>query len=114
MSAPTINSYSTIRFTWAGVIRALPTIGIMRFVDEFIQAVKQRWPDILLQFEDFAQKNAMPLLTRYRDEICSFNDDIQGTRSRDRRYVDRRQRAAGSQQRAKSFSRRGFRRMWDY
>ncbi|EBT2015157.1 nitrate reductase molybdenum cofactor assembly chaperone [Salmonella enterica] len=49
------------------------------FVDEFIQAVKQRWPDILLQFEDFAQKNAMPLLTRYRDEICSFNDDIQGT-----------------------------------
>ncbi len=44
------------------------------FVDEFIQAVKQRWPDILLQFEDFAQKNAMPLLTRYRDEICSFND----------------------------------------
>ncbi|VDZ78952.1 NAD-linked malic enzyme; malate oxidoreductase [Salmonella bongori] len=36
------------------------------FVDEFIQAVKQRWPDVLLQFEDFAQKNAMPLLTRYR------------------------------------------------
>ncbi|PCO16542.1 hypothetical protein CQA18_27405, partial [Enterobacter hormaechei] len=32
------------------------------FVDEFIQAVKQRWPDVLLQFEDFAQKNAMPLL----------------------------------------------------
>ncbi len=34
------------------------------FVDEFIQAVKQRWPDVLLQFEDFAQKNAMPLLNR--------------------------------------------------
>ena len=49
------------------------------FVDEFIQAVKQRWPDVLLQFEDFAQKNAMPLLNRYRNEICSFNDDIQGT-----------------------------------
>ncbi|WP_318365291.1 NAD-dependent malic enzyme [Enterobacter sp.] len=49
------------------------------FVDEFIQAVKQRWPDVLLQFEDFAQKNAMPLLNRYRGEICSFNDDIQGT-----------------------------------
>lgn len=49
------------------------------FVDEFIRAVKQRWPDVLLQFEDFAQKNAMPLLNRYRNEICSFNDDIQGT-----------------------------------
>ncbi|MDI7637248.1 oxaloacetate-decarboxylating malate dehydrogenase, partial [Cronobacter sakazakii] len=49
------------------------------FVDDFIQAVKQRWPNVLLQFEDFAQKNAMPLLERYRDEICCFNDDIQGT-----------------------------------
>ncbi|MBD2784194.1 NAD-dependent malic enzyme [Xenorhabdus sp. DI] len=49
------------------------------FVDEFIQAVKRRWPNVLLQFEDFAQNNAMPLLTRYRDELCCFNDDIQGT-----------------------------------
>ncbi len=49
------------------------------FVDEFIQAVQHRWPNVLLQFEDFAQKNAMPLLERYRDQICSFNDDIQGT-----------------------------------
>lgn len=49
------------------------------FVDEFIQAVKRRWPNVLLQFEDFAQKNAMPLLSRYRDELCCFNDDIQGT-----------------------------------
>lgn len=51
------------------------------FVDEFVQAVKRRWPNVLLQFEDFAQKNAMPLLTRYRDELCCFNDDIQGTAS---------------------------------
>ncbi len=49
------------------------------FVAEFIQAVKSRWPNVLLQFEDFAQKNAMPLLDRYRDEVCCFNDDIQGT-----------------------------------
>jgi malate dehydrogenase (oxaloacetate-decarboxylating) len=51
------------------------------FVDEFIQAVKVRWPDALMQFEDFAQAHATPLLNRYRDEICCFNDDIQGTAS---------------------------------
>jgi malate dehydrogenase (oxaloacetate-decarboxylating) len=51
------------------------------FLGLFIDAVKRRWPNVLLQFEDFAQPNAMPLLKRYRDEICSFNDDIQGTAS---------------------------------
>ncbi|WP_116472685.1 NAD-dependent malic enzyme [Zobellella maritima] len=50
-----------------------------QFVDAFINAVKRRWPNVLLQFEDFAQKNAMPLLNRYKDELCCFNDDIQGT-----------------------------------
>ncbi len=49
------------------------------FVDMFIKAVKRRWPSVLLQFEDFAQKNATPLLQRYRNELCCFNDDIQGT-----------------------------------
>ncbi|MBQ4832433.1 NAD-dependent malic enzyme [Pseudoalteromonas sp. MMG010] len=49
------------------------------FLELFIKAVKRRWPSVLLQFEDFAQPNAMPLLKRYRNEICSFNDDIQGT-----------------------------------
>jgi malate dehydrogenase (oxaloacetate-decarboxylating) len=51
------------------------------FIEQFIQAVKRRWPSAMLQFEDFAQSNAMPLLERYRDELCCFNDDIQGTAS---------------------------------
>ena len=49
------------------------------FLDLFIQAVKRRWPEVLLQFEDFNQTNALPLLNRYRNEVCCFNDDIQGT-----------------------------------
>lgn len=49
------------------------------FVDLFIQAVRRRWPEVLLQFEDFAQTNATPLLNKYRNELCCFNDDIQGT-----------------------------------
>ncbi len=49
------------------------------FVDQFISAVKRRWPNVLIQFEDFAQANATPLLEKYQDQICCFNDDIQGT-----------------------------------
>ena len=49
------------------------------FLELFVSAVKRRWPHVLLQFEDFAQPNAMPLLQRYKDRICCFNDDIQGT-----------------------------------
>jgi len=49
------------------------------FVDRFIQAIKKRYPQVLLQWEDFARPNAQPLLDRYRKSLCSFNDDIQGT-----------------------------------
>jgi malate dehydrogenase (oxaloacetate-decarboxylating) len=49
------------------------------FVDLFIQAIQRRWPEVMLQFEDFAQPNAIPLLQRYRHDICCFNDDVQGT-----------------------------------
>lgn len=51
------------------------------FIGMFVAAVKRRWPTVLLQFEDFAQHTAVPLLKRYRDELCCFNDDIQGTAS---------------------------------
>jgi len=49
------------------------------FVDDFINAAQKRWPGVLIQFEDFAQPNAMPILQRHRENICCFNDDIQGT-----------------------------------
>jgi malate dehydrogenase (oxaloacetate-decarboxylating) len=49
------------------------------FLDLFIQATQRRWPEVLIQFEDFAQPNAMPLLKRYRETVCCFNDDVQGT-----------------------------------
>lgn len=50
-----------------------------QFIDEFVQAVQSLYPKCCLQWEDFANINAVPILERYRDKICTYNDDIQGT-----------------------------------
>src|SRR5580658_2644879 len=49
------------------------------FVDEFVDAVETLYPKCCIQWEDFANFNAVPILARYREKICTFNDDIQGT-----------------------------------
>jgi malate dehydrogenase (oxaloacetate-decarboxylating) len=49
------------------------------FIDQFVQAVKQELPETCLQWEDFATPHARPILERYRDQLLTFNDDIQGT-----------------------------------
>ena len=46
-------------------------------IDEFMAAANLRWPNVLIQFEDFQTKHALKLLRRYRDDFLMFNDDIQ-------------------------------------
>lgn len=49
------------------------------FVDRFVSCVRRKLPNVLLQWEDFAKPHARPILDKYRDSLCTFNDDIQGT-----------------------------------
>jgi malate dehydrogenase (oxaloacetate-decarboxylating) len=49
------------------------------FVNKFVSCIKRKLPNVLLQWEDFAKSHARPILDKYRDSLCTFNDDIQGT-----------------------------------
>ena len=61
--------------------RRLDGTEYFEMIDEFVQAVFRRWPDVMIQFEDFENTKALPLLNRYRERFRVFNDDIQGTGS---------------------------------
>ena len=65
---------------YLGLRRTRPGIvELDEFVDEFVTAVQEEFPNCCIQFEDWAGVDAVRLLDRYRDKVCCFNDDMQGT-----------------------------------
>jgi malate dehydrogenase (oxaloacetate-decarboxylating)(NADP+) len=65
---------------YLGLRQSRPTIAELdEFVEEFVTAVQEEFPNCCIQFEDWAGTDAIRLLARYRDKICCFNDDMQGT-----------------------------------
>jgi malate dehydrogenase (oxaloacetate-decarboxylating)(NADP+) len=65
---------------YLGLRQTRPAIAELdEFVDEFVTAVQAEFPNCCIQFEDWAGVDAVRLLARYRDKVCCFNDDIQGT-----------------------------------
>lgn len=59
--------------------RRIPDDEYYEIVDEFVNAVQDRWPKALIQWEDFTNDHAFPILNKYREDVLCFNDDIQGT-----------------------------------
>ena len=59
--------------------RRVENAEFYEIVEEFVEAATAKWPQALIQWEDFTNDKAFPLLERYRDQVLSFNDDIQGT-----------------------------------
>jgi malate dehydrogenase (oxaloacetate-decarboxylating)(NADP+) len=65
---------------YLGLRRRRPsTKELYAFVDEFVEAVQEVFPDCCIHFEDWTGTDAIALLARYRDDVCCYNDDIQGT-----------------------------------
>jgi malate dehydrogenase (oxaloacetate-decarboxylating)(NADP+) len=65
---------------YLGLRRSRPTTEeLYAFVDEFVEAVQEVFPNCCIHFEDWTGVDAIALLARYRDKVCSYNDDIQGT-----------------------------------
>jgi malate dehydrogenase (oxaloacetate-decarboxylating)(NADP+) len=67
---------------YLGLRQTRPAVSQLdEFVEEFISAVEQEFPNCCVQFEDWSGADALRLLARYRDRLCCFNDDVQGTAS---------------------------------
>ena len=67
---------------YLGLRQSRPTTeDLYSFVDEFVEAVKEVFPLCCIHFEDWTSEDAVHLLERYRDKICCYNDDVQGTSS---------------------------------